>query len=205
MKNFIKNYALEIYTVISLLLLLCGGLMDGLSVIQKFVLVYTLLFILHEWEEAKYPGGFVGLIAGMLKVNISDQQNRASRINAGILLLLMTYVPFFWDGCVIPALVMMSLGIFEGVVHLLAIRLFHLKKPYSPGLVTAELELVLSVVFICYLNKYNMATGLDYLLGVVIMIACYIALQKSMTIMIGIKYSEIPKRVKAQWKGENNV
>ena len=48
MKKFIKNYALEIYTVISLGLLLAGALMDNLSVIQKFVMVFNLLFILHE-------------------------------------------------------------------------------------------------------------------------------------------------------------
>lgn len=204
MKNFIKNYALEIYTLISMALLLAGGLMDGLSVIQKFVLVYTLLFIIHEWEEAHYPGGFADLIAKMLGVNVPEIEKRGSRIYAGILLLLFTYVPFFWDDCVIPVLATMSLGIFEGVVHLLGIRLFHLKRPYTPGMVTAELELIVSIALIVYLNKHDLASGVDYAIGAAIMIASYIMLQKCMTLIIGVKYSELPKRVRAQWRGENN-
>lgn len=204
MKNFIKNYALEIYTLISMVLLLVGGLMDDLSVIQKFVLVYTLLFILHEWEEARYPGGFADLIAKMLGVNIPEIEKRGSRIYAGILLLLFTYVPFFWDDCVIPVLATVSLGIFEGVVHALGIRLFNRKRPYTPGMVTAELELIVSIALIVYLNKHNLASGTDYAIGAAIMIASYIMLQKCMTLIVGVKYSELPKRVRAQWRGGNN-
>ena len=35
MKNFIKHYALEVYTVLAMLLLLVGGLIGDLTVIQK--------------------------------------------------------------------------------------------------------------------------------------------------------------------------
>ena len=48
MAKFIKYYALEIYTVISILLLVIAGIVGGLSLVQKFVLVYIFLFILHE-------------------------------------------------------------------------------------------------------------------------------------------------------------
>ena len=48
MTKFIKYYALEIYTVISMLILVIAGFMGDLSVIQKFVIVYIFLFILHE-------------------------------------------------------------------------------------------------------------------------------------------------------------
>lgn len=64
MGKFIKHYALEIYTLISLGLLLAGTLMGSLSVIQKFVMVFNFLFVLHEWEEMHYPGEFINLIAG---------------------------------------------------------------------------------------------------------------------------------------------
>ncbi len=74
MIKFIKYYALEIYTVISMLILVIAGIMGDLSVIQKFVLVYIFLFILHEWEEMKYPGGFADLIAKMIGVDINDEK-----------------------------------------------------------------------------------------------------------------------------------
>jgi hypothetical protein len=199
MGKFIKHYALEIYTVISLGLLLAGTLMDNLSVIQKFVMVFNMLFILHEWEEMHYPGGFVNLIARMLRKDVSLEQKLASRIPTSILLMAFTFVPFFWDDCVIFILVTATLGIFEGYVHLMAIRLFRLPKFYSPGLITAELELLVSIVLIVWLEHNNLASASDYILGGVIMFGCFIAMQKTLTMMIGVKYSELPKLIRKQW------
>ena len=161
MIKFIKYYALEIYTVISMLILVIAGIMGDLSVIQKFVLVYIFLFILHEWEEGKYPGGFMDMISSMIEINVTEEQRKASRIPTGILLLLFTIVPFCLDNYVIPILVTASLGVFEGLVHIFGIKLFHRNIPYTPGLVTAELELVTSVVLFVYLTKNHLATGLD--------------------------------------------
>ena len=77
-----------------MLILVVAGIMGDLSVIQKFVLVYIFLFILHEWEEGKYPGGFVDLISSMIEIDVNEEQRKASRIPTGTLLLLFTIVPF---------------------------------------------------------------------------------------------------------------
>ena len=198
MKKFIKYYALEIYTVISMLILVIAGIMGDLSVIQKFVLVYIFLFILHEWEEGKYPGGFIDLISSMIEIDVTEEQRKASRIPTGILLLLFTIVPFCLDNYVIPILVTAFLGLFEGFVHIFGIKLFHRKAPYTPGLVTAELELVTSIILFVYLTKHNLATGLDYLFGALIMVACFMIMQKTLTMSIGMKYSDLPKKLKKQ-------
>lgn len=199
MGKFIKHYALEIYTVISLGLLLAGALMDNLSVIQKFVMVFNLLFILHEWEEGHYPGGFIDLISGMIGKDVPVETKRASRIPTGILLIAFTFVPFFWDNCVIFILVTATLGIFEGIVHIMGIRIFRLPKFYSPGMVTAELELLVSVVLIVWLEQNNLASATDYIWGAVIMFACFIAMQRTLVWMVGMKYSELPKHFRKQW------
>lgn len=199
MGKFIKRYALEIYTVISLGLLLAGALMDNLSVIQKFVMVFNLLFVLHEWEEGHYPGGFIDLISGMIGKDVPVETKRASRIPTGILLIAFTFVPFFWDNCVIFILVTATLGIFEGIVHMMGIRIFRLPKFYSPGMVTAELELLVSVVLIVWLEQNDLASATDYIWGVVIMFACFIAMQRTLAWMVGMKYSELPKRLRKQW------
>ena len=199
MGKFIKHYALEIYTVISLGLLLAGALMDNLSVIQKFVMVFNLLFVLHEWEEGHYPGGFIDLISGMIGKDVPGETKRASRIPTGILLIAFTFVPFFWDNCVIFILVTATLGIFEGIVHMMGIRIFRLPKFYSPGMVTAELELLVSVVLIVWLEQNDLASATDYIWGVVIMFACFIAMQRTLAWMVGMKYSELPKRLRKQW------
>ena len=199
MGKFIKHYALEIYTVISLGLLLTGALMDNLSVIQKFVMVFNLLFILHEWEEGHYPGGFIDLISDMIGKDVPVETKRASRIPTGILLIAFTFVPFFWDNCVIFILVTATLGIFEGIVHMMGIRIFRLPKFYSPGMVTAELELLVSVVLIVWLEQNNLASATDYIWGAVIMFACFIAMQRTLVWMVGMKYSELLKRFRKQW------
>ena len=54
MWRFAKHYALEIYTVIAMLLIVGVAIFMGeLTVIQKFVVFLSFIFILHEWEEGR--------------------------------------------------------------------------------------------------------------------------------------------------------
>ena len=55
-------------------------------------------------------------------------------IPAGILLLLITVVPFVFDSTILFAVVVATFGIIEGVVHIVGIQLFQRKTPYTPGL-----------------------------------------------------------------------
>ena len=119
MIKFVKFYALEIYTVISMSALVIAGIVGDLSVIQKFVLVYIFLFVLHEWEEMKYPGGFADMIAKMIKVDIDEKMKRQSRIPTSILLLTFTLTPLIFHQYPITILPLAFLGLFEGFVHIL--------------------------------------------------------------------------------------
>ena len=87
---------------------------------------------------------------------------------------------------------------------MMAIRVFRLPKFYSPGMVTAELELLVSVALIVWFEQNNLASALDYVLGVVIMIACVVAMQRTLVWMVGMKYSDLPKRIRAQWSKPKN-
>lgn len=198
MIKVIKYYALEIYTVISMLILVIAGIMGDLSIIQKFVIVYIFLFILHEWEEMKYPGGFADLIAKMIGVDINDEMKRASRIPTSILLLTFTITPFVLYNYPITILPLAFLGLFEGVVHIFAIRLFRCPKCYSPGFVTAEIQAIVTIILFTHLIKNNILSGTDYLIGVLIMCACFVIMQKTITMMIGYKYSDVFKNLKKQ-------
>ncbi|MBR1424744.1 hypothetical protein IJ579_04195 [bacterium] len=198
MIKFIKYYALEIYTVISMLILVIAGIMGDLSVIQKFVLVYIFLFILHEWEEMSYPGGFADMIAKMIEVDINPEMKRASRIPTSILLLTFTITPFILYQYPITILPIAFLGLFEGLVHIFAIKLFRCPKLYSPGFVTAEIQAAVTVVLFTYLIKNQILSGMDYLIGVLFMFVCFVIMQKTITMMIGYKYSDLPKMLKKQ-------
>ena len=199
MTRFIKHYALEIYTVLAMLFIVGTAMMGELSVIQRLVVIDAFLFILHEWEEGHYPGGFINLISGLIGIEVDEETKRASRIPAGILLLLLSIVPFVYHDVPLVTMVVATFGIIEGVVHTLGIRLFRMKHFYTPGAATAWRELIVSILMIAYLVAHHLGHWYDYVFGPIIMIICFATLQKTMTLMVGINYSDMPKMVKRQW------
>lgn len=201
MTKFIKHYALEIYTVITMLLIVLVAICMGeLSVVQKFVVFLTFLFILHEWEEGHYPGGFLDLISEMTQTHPDDETKRASRLATSVFLWVFSIVPFFYHDCALVVMTLATFGIFEGMVHMLGVRIFRTKKFYTPGMVTAEIELVTSILLIVYLTVNQMGSWYDYVFGPIIYFPCFMCLQKTLTMMVGIHYSDMPKLIKAQLK-----
>lgn len=199
MIKFIKHYALEIYTVSAMAFIVCTAMLGELSTIQKLVVVDAFLFILHEWEESRYPGGFVDLISQLIHTEVSDELKRASRIPAGILLLLLSIVPFIFHDMPMFTMAVATFGIIEGIVHTMGIRLFRMPHFYTPGAATAWLELIVSILLIAYLVSHHLGHWQDYVFGPIIMIVCFALLQKTMTLMVGINYSDMPKYLKQQW------
>ena len=199
MKRFIKYYALEIYTVLALSFIVAAAVIGNLSTVQKLVVVDALLFVLHEWEEGHYPGGFIKLISGLVGIKVDDEMSRASRIPAGILLLTLSIVPFVFDTTPLIIVAVATFGFIECFVHTMGIRLFRMKRFYTPGMVTAWLEFVVSVMMITYLAVNDIARWYDYVFGPLLMIVCFGLLQKTMTLMVGIRYSDMPKMIRTQW------
>ena len=199
MKRFIKYYALEIYTVLALSFIVAAAVIGNLSTVQKLVVVDALLFVLHEWEEGHYPGGFIKLISGLVGIKVDDEMSRASRIHAGILLLTLSIVPFVFDTTPLIIVAVATFGFIECFVHTMGIRLFRMKRFYTPGMVTAWLEFVVSVMMITYLAVNDIARWYDYVFGPLLMIVCFGLLQKTMTLMVGIRYSDMPKMIRTQW------
>ena len=200
MWRFIKYYALEIYTVIALtLIVLVAMFMGELSVVQQFVVCMSFLFVLHEWEEGHYPGGFLNLISGMIHLNATEEMKCASRVPTGVLLLVYSIVPFVWHECTLLVMTMATIGIFEGIIHMVGVRIFQLKRFYTPGMVTAEMELVTSVLLIVYLAVNHIGAWYDYVFGVLLFFPSFMCMQKVLTMMFGLRYRDLPKMMKAQW------
>lgn len=200
MMKFIKHYSLEIYTVISIALIVVAALIGNLSFLQKTIVIDTFLFILHEWEEGHYPGGFVDMISGLIRKDVDIETKRSSRLPAGIFLIILTVIPFILYKVPMIIMVLATFGIMEGVVHTVGIRLFNTKKFYTPGMITAWLEAAVSVIMIIYLAVNQLGQWYDYVFGPLILIALFACLQKTMTLMVGINYSDMPGYIKAQWK-----
>ncbi len=198
MGKFIKHYALEIYTVLAMLFMVITSMMDGLSDVQRFVVVFNFLFILHEWEEGAYPGGFIDLISGLIERELTDDLRRASRIPTSILLISITLVPFIFDDNAMFAVSIATFGIFEGLVHTLGIKLFRLKRMYTPGMATAWLEAATGIFLLWYLANNHLAFWYDYVLGIIIFFATFVTMQKTLTMMVGIRYRDMPRMLKKQ-------
>lgn len=196
MCKFIKHYALEIYTVLAMLFMVITSMMDGLSDVQRFVVVFNFLFILHEWEEGAYPGGFIDLISRRIGKELTDDLRRASRIPTSILLISITLVPFIFDDTAMFAVSIATFCILEGLVHTLGIKLFRLKRMYTPGMVTAWLEAAVGISLLWYLTSNHLASWYDYVLGVIIFFAAFVTMQKTLTMMAGIRYRDMPRMLK---------
>ncbi len=199
MIRFVRWYALEIYTLVSLVFLTCAGIAGDLSFSQKAVLVYTLLFVLHEWEEARYPGGFLDKVVGKITgIMAPEELKRASRIPTGILLLAFTMVPYFFDSQPLFLMVATNLCIFEGLIHIAGIRLAKLEVPYTPGLLTAELELVAGIYVYAHLAENGLLSSANILGGILLFIACFMAMQRSLLAMAGKGYGDVAKTIKSR-------
>ena len=189
MIRFIRWYALEIYTVISLVFLTCAGISDNLS------------FVFHEWEEGRYPGGFLDKVVGKVTgVTASEELKRASRIPTGILLLTFSMVPYFFDNQPLFLMVATNLCVFEGLIHIIGIKLANLDIPYTPGMVTAELELIAGIYVYAHLSDSGLLSVWNILLGILLFIVCFIAMQRSLLAMAGKNYGYIVKTIKSRKK-----
>lgn len=198
MKPFIKRYALEIYTVLGMAFMVVTSFMNNLSDIQLFVVCFNFLFILHEWEENAYPGGFLNLITQLIERDVDEDTRRASRIPTGVLLVTITLLPFFFDHIALFSVSIAVFGIFECFVHIMGIKIFGLKKKYTPGMVTAICEGALGICLIVYLAVNHLGVWYDYVCGFFLFVAMFMCMQKTLTLMVGIRYRDLPKLAKKQ-------
>lgn len=194
MGKFIKHYALEIYTVIAMLLItLVAMFMDNLTLIQQSAVWASFLCILHEWEEGRYPGGFLDLIQkNVLQREVDKETALASRLITGVFIFVITIVPFFFgDRIPMFAVAMAVFFIFEGCIHVAGIKIFNLSKPYTPGMVTAEVELVSGIALIVYLAVNRLGAWYDYTFGPFVFLACFVIMQRTLMATIGLRYKDM--------------
>lgn len=151
------------------------------------------------------PEGFVNMVAGLIDVKINNELKQASRIPCGILLLLLSVIPFVYDNRPMVTIALATFGLIEGVVHTVGIRLFRMKRFYTPGMATAWLEFIVSIILIAYIATNHLGQWYDYLFGPIIMIICFGCLQKNMTLLVGINYSDMPKYQRRQWQYKNVI
>lgn len=195
MRNWLGRYNLEVLTFIAGTFIVCvAAFCPALSVVQRFIVGFLWLFTLHEWEEGRYPGGFLDLIGdNLLKIEVSGELAGLSRIPTMCLILGFTVVPFFFDTVWWLVMLPVCLGIMEGIVHMACIRLFRLKRFYSPGMATALVELVVGGCCLAYLIACCAVPWWDYLISVALFFGCFALMQSRLVKLIGMRYRDFPK------------
>ena len=197
----LKKYNLETMTLIFLCtLIICTVFYKQLGLIQRIMLGYMLLFTLHEWEEIRIPGGFAGLMVKFFGLEVNPDQVAAAHIPVEVLLLVITFVPFFTQ-LPILALVPTYLGLFEAFVHIAGIKLHKMDKPYTPGMATGIMLGVTSVIVLVIYSKEQLLSVSGYIWGIPLMIICFAAMQRTILAIYGLDYKFMIANVKKKFKG----
>ena len=81
MKKFLIKYNLEILSTLMFLFVTASAIFNVTpSITQKMLIAYVFLFTLHEWEENRFPGGFVKIMEGMIGKKFSEDAKELSHI-----------------------------------------------------------------------------------------------------------------------------
>ena len=199
MKRFLIKYNLETLTALMFAFVTVVAISNNTpSIVKKMLVAYVFLFTLHEWEENRFPGGFVKIMEGMIGKKFSEDAKELSHVPVIILLLLIHIVPYLFNSVIFLALIPVFLGIFEGFVHTMGVKLSKAKKFYTPGMVTAYMMLAASVFNIYYLSANKMITGKDCLLGIACMFVSFAVMQNRVLAINGISYKDMLNIIKAK-------
>ena len=192
----LRKYNLEIMTAIFFgVMTFCSVFVKDLSLIQRIMLGCMFLYTLHEWEESRFPGGFMDLMAKFFGVRISSEQAAASHIPVAVFLLVIMLVPFFTQ-LPILALVPVYLGLFEMFIHIAGIRIHRMKKPYTPGMITGIILGIVSAAVLITFSKERLLSGSGYAWGALITILCFVAMQRTVLAIYGLSYKSVMTNVK---------
>ena len=186
-----REYTLEILTFLMFGMVTFSAVFyNSLNLVQKLMLAYMFLFTLHEWEERRFPGGFAKLMLKFFKLKATPSQIEAAQIPVTILLILITFVPFFYPYALL-ALVPVYLGLFETFIHIIGIKLHKMEKPYTPGLITALCLGLTSIIAILNFSRNNLVQNGDYLWGLLLMFICFGAMQRTVISIYGLGYKDL--------------
>ncbi len=188
--NKVIKYNLEIMSSIFMIIVAIGLFnWSELSVLRQMTIIFMILYTLHEWEESRFPGGFYRIFFSKCTIdpNISEEK---MHLPVAIYLLVILLVPFIFDSIVIFALVPLLLALFEGFIHTAGIIIHQLKKPYSPGMITAWIMFVYAIIMIRRLNEQLELGAADWIFGIVFTIVSFFIMETRFMKGVGITIKE---------------
>lgn len=166
--TFIKKYNTWFFIAIVDVLVITDVIVwNGLSFTRKIITVFAIVAAMHEIEEKVWPGGFYELMLKKIGLKKEDVDIDRGTLVVSIYWILILGAAYIFDSRVFLLAITITLSFFEAFIHTIGIRIHHLKKPYTPGLVTAWCMAAVGAFAVYTLNSAGMATTKDYVLGAV--------------------------------------
>ena len=193
MKERILDYNLEIMTaLLSAAIILSLLFWDSLTLSGRALIGFMALYVLHEWEESRFPGGFYDLFFGGFGIEITVSESRMHP-PAAVYLLLILIIPFALQHILFLILIPLGLGLFEGVIHVAGIRIHRLDRPYTPGMITALLLFAYSVFVIIQINEAGGLPAWQWVLGFLLSFAGFAIMENCFLRTVGLSFGEFRK------------
>lgn len=197
MKQKFLDYSLELFCASVIVLTLIRILFfPELPLIRSLVAAYALIAVLHEFEEKRAPGGFFEMVQKVLHIDTQHMNLGLSSFFVMFYWIVVLALSFVFHNTVVLFIMLIVLGLLEMVGHTLLIFVGKLGKPYSPGMVSAWIMGAMSVYSIICINNADMASGLDYLIGTILMIIGFAIMQRATLITSGMSYRDLLKNIK---------
>lgn len=193
MNKWILDHNLEILsTVLAIVVGISLFFWNSLTLAGRALLGFMVLYVLHEWEESRIPGGFYDLFFGGLGIEVKESEARM-HLPVAIYLLLMLLIPLAFQQITFLVLIPLGLGLFEGVIHVAGIKIHKLKKPYTPGMITALILFVYSVIVITQINKAGGLPAWQWIVGFILSFAGFAVMQQFFLRTVGLTFGEFRK------------
>ena len=122
------------------------------------------------------------------------------KLSVVVLLIVITFVPFFTQ-LPLLALVPVYLGLFEALIHIVGIKIHKMKKPYTPGMVSAILLGISSIVVLTIFSKEQMVQGIEFLWGVLLTFLCFAIMQRTVIAIFDLGYKDMIANMKKKLRG----
>ena len=184
MKKVVR-YNLEIFTAIMAAFCLVTVIFwKEMSLVRRLVAGYMLLYTLHEWEEGRFPGGFYDLFFGRIGAEIKGDRY-AMHVPAAVMIVIFTVLPYIFDNVYLLLVPPIGLSLFEGFIHTVGIIMMKVKKPYTPGMVTAWLMFAYAIVSIKALPPLGART---WIFGILLLLVEFFSMQRTFIHLAGHSY-----------------
>ena len=184
---------------------------SSMCILQRVLLLNFIAILIHQFEEYGFPGGEPAIMNIVLQNSSTPEMYPLNQNAAMITNVVGSYglylLPVFFPNIIWLGLAPILFGMFQFIVHGIMTNI-KLKSFYNPGLgAVTLLHIPLGIYYIYYIQSQELASVLDWVIGVVYMfLFAFIVVNKMTRIWLADKDSPYPfaeeemKRFKVQKK-----